>query len=266
MKKFLSTALALTLAFNPLVGYCENLDEKIPTSVSTDFKENTSSGNTESASDALTSEGEPKDSHVSTKKFDELVSYLKSKTEKIKTLINKKADEKKNNNILEKQKESQMLQGMSTNQYLVHQLKNLGFNIFKYSSIFCSVAIPGFIYTLAKSNEGYKKGQSEGYNDGKKSGEEAGEQARKAGEEAGEQARKSGEKEGQEIINRAKEVGKNAFINLNPVLKDTISYLDLFIQTLDGISNHLTINILVAGARQNLEKINNFIDEQIKNN
>ncbi len=255
MKKLLSTALALTLAFNPLVGYCENLDEKIPTSVSADFKENPSPNNTKSAADAVPSEVEPKDSHVSAKKVDELLSYFKSKIEKIKTLISQKASEQKNNNILEKQKESQMLQGMSTNQYLVHQLKNLGFNIFKYSSIFCSAAIPGFIYTLAKSNEGYKKGQSEGYNDGKKSGEAA-----------GEQTRKSAEKEGQEIINRAKESGKNAFINSNLALNDTISYLDLLIQTLDGSSDSLTTNILVAGARQNLEKINNFIDEQIKNN
>ena len=290
MKKLLSSILALTLAFNPIVGYCETppevenqlfyneTNEKIKTEEVEN--QNISSEISETKKiDANTSDTDTNFSNIKnlfTAEFNKFSSYLKVNTEKFKTFINKKAEEQRGNSVAKKQKESQALQYMSTNQYLVHQLKNLGLALFKYSLLFYSVAVPVWIYTIYKSNEGYKKGNISGYNDGKKIGEEKGEQARKEGEQAGIEAKEAGEldaakiredaeSESRLIIENAKKANRQTFIESIPVLKNTAAYLELIVDTLDGISDSFATNILVAGACQSLDKINQFIDEQTKN-
>lgn len=258
MKKLLSSILALTLAFNPIVGYCETpeIENQLVFTEINETKKidvNTSDTNSSNPQNLFAAE------------FNKFASYLKTNTEKFKTFINKKAEEQRCNSVSKKQKESQTLQDMSTNQYLVHQLKNLGLALFKYSLLFYSVAVPGWIYTIYKSNEGYKKGHFAGYNDGKKIGEKKGEQARKEGDLAAAKAREEAESEGKLIIENAKKVNRQTFIESIPVLKNTAAYLELIVDTLDGISDSFTTNILVAGARQSLDKINQFIDEQTKN-
>lgn len=267
MKKLMSSILALTLAFNPIAGYCEvpeveaqpisnEINEKIKTEGVEDQLISSEINETNKI-DVITSDTDTKFSNIKNAcaaKLNKFSSYLKANTEKFKTLINKKAEEKKISNVEEKQKEAQALQDMSTNQYLVHQLKNLGLALFKYSLLFYSVAIPGWIYTTYKSNEGYKKGLSAGYNDGKKDAEQA---AKKIREEA--------ESESKLIIENAKRANKQTFIESIPVLKNNAAYLELIIETLDGISDSFTTNIFVAGARQSLDKINQFVDEQTNN-
>lgn len=267
MKKLMSSILSVTLAFNPIAGYCEvpeaeaqpisiEINEKIKTEEAEDQLISSEINETNKIY-ADTSDTGTNFSHSKTvcdAKLNKFSSYLKTNAEKFKTFINKKAEEKKISNVEEKQKESQALQDMSTKQYLVYQLKNLGLALFKYSLLFYSVAIPGWIYTTYKSNEGYKKGLSAGYNDGKKDAEQA---AKKIREDA--------ESESRLIIENAKKANKQTFIESIPVLKNTAAYLELIIETLDGISDSFTTNILVAGARQSLDKINQFVDDQIKN-
>lgn len=279
MKKLLSSILALTLAFNPIFGYCETPPEVENQLVSNETNEKIKTEEVENQNisseisetkkiDANTSDTDTNFSNIKnlfTAEFNKFSSYLKVNTEKFKTFINKKAEEQRGNSVAKKQKESQALQYMSTNQYLVHQLKNLGLALFKYSLLFYSVAIPGWIYTLYKSKEGYKKGHSAGYNDGKKIGEKKGEQARKEGNLAAAKVREEAESEGKLIIENAKKANIQTFIESIPVLKNTAAYLELIVDTLDGISDSFTTNILVAGARQILDKINQFIDEQTKN-
>ena len=266
MKKLLSSVLALSLTFTPIAGYCEApeveaqpISNEINEKIKIEEIENqliSNEINEKNKIDANSSDTDTYFSHIKTvcaAKLNKFSSYLKTNTEKFKTLINKKAEEKKISNVSEKQKEAQALQDMSTKQYLVHQLKNLGLALFKYSLLFYSVAIPGWIYTTYKSNEGYKKGLSAGYNDGKKDAEQA---AKKIREDA--------ESESKLIIEKAKKANKQTFIESIPVLKNNADYLELIIETLDGISDSFTTNLLVTSARQGLDKINQFVDEQTK--
>lgn len=268
MKKLLSAVLALTLSCNPFIGYCETSDEKIETSLSSETKENSAPSDSKSTSGDVSFRAKLKNT------ANKMVSYLTSTNEKIKTLIDQKATEQKSKSISKKQQEFQTLQTMSTSQYLVRTLEKLGFSIFKYSLILFAVVVPGGIYTLFKSNEGYKNGQINGYNDGKKAGEAAGdmarivgeaagEKARLAGEKAGEKARLAGEAEGQKIIDNAKMTSATAFVKSCPTLKRTRSYLDLLIKTLDGASDSFTTNILVAGARSCLDALDTSIRDTL---